>query len=65
MRSLLLIGVLFLAGCIGCDDAPLVAGGCCIPTTGGCADGAITADACDGRFWIGRSCSDDDPPVCE
>ncbi len=62
MRVLVLFGMLVL---LGCADPPLVAGGCCIPTTGGCADGAITADACDGRFWIGRTCSDDDPPVCE
>ena len=71
MRVLLLVGALMLLGCGGGDavvieaDPPLVAGGCCLPTTGGCADGAITADGCDGRFWIGRTCSDDDPPVCE
>jgi hypothetical protein len=61
-----LIGLVFVVGCGGCDRAPpLAAGGCCIPSSGGCADGQITADACDGRFWIGRTCSDDDPPVCE
>ncbi len=63
MRALLLIGVMFVVGCGGGDavvleeDPPVLAGGCCIPTTGGCADGAITADACDGRFWIGRVCN--------
>jgi len=64
MRALLLIGVLFLfacgdgAGVVVEEDPPLAAGGCCIPTSGGCADGPqITADSCDGRFWIGRVCN--------
>ena len=63
MRVLLLLAALFLTGC---PEPPLAAGGCCLPTSGGCADGPqITADACEGRFWIGRTCSDEDPPTCE
>ncbi len=61
MRALVLVAAVFLLGCPDPveveEKEPLAAGGCCIPDTGGCADGAITANACDGRFWIGRSCN--------
>lgn len=61
MRALILIGALFLLGCpepVVEDEPPLAAGGCCLPTTGGCADGpSVTAAGCDGRFWIGRTCN--------
>lgn len=70
MKFQALISILFAFTLTGCpepqqEEEPLAAGGCCLPTSGGCADGPdITSDGCDGLFYPGRTCSDDNT-ACE